>query len=146
MKNVLSFAGLALGLALLVTGCAGPENKLGRGLGNTLDLTQMSEIRRGVEQTAVFDSPAEAYTTGFIRGFDHEAARVGLGLYEVVTFPLPPYEPIFTHYVTTCYYGPESYHPGRYSDALFDTDTYIGFSGGDVAPYIMGSRFKIFDN
>ena len=42
--------------------------------------------------------------------------------------------------------GPESYKPSSYSDAMFDTDTYTGFSGGEVAPWIPGSRFKIFDN
>jgi hypothetical protein len=29
---------------------------------------------------------------------------------------------------------------------VFDTDTYMGFSGGDVAPFIPGSRFRVFDN
>jgi hypothetical protein len=29
---------------------------------------------------------------------------------------------------------------------LFDTDTYVGLSGGDVAPFMPGSRFKVFDN
>ena len=29
---------------------------------------------------------------------------------------------------------------------MFDTDTYTGFSGGDVAPFIPGSRFRVFDN
>jgi hypothetical protein len=41
---------------------------------------------------------------------------------------------------------PESYKPGLVSDALFDTDTYTGFSGGDVAPWFPGSRFSIFNN
>ena len=29
---------------------------------------------------------------------------------------------------------------------MFDTDTYTGFSGGDIAPFLPGSRFKVFDN
>ena len=41
---------------------------------------------------------------------------------------------------------PSSYKPGRYSDRLFDTDTYTGFSGGDVAPWVPGSRWSIFQN
>jgi hypothetical protein len=28
---------------------------------------------------------------------------------------------------------------------MFATDTNLGFSGGDVAPFIPGSRFRIFD-
>ena len=31
------------------------------------------------------------------------------------------------------------------SNPLFDTDTYTGFSGGDIAPFVPGSRFQIFD-
>jgi len=30
------------------------------------------------------------------------------------------------------------------SDPLFDADTYVGFSGGDVAPFVPGSRFSVF--
>ena len=40
----------------------------------------------------------------------------------------------------------EGFKPGRVSEGLFDTDTYMGFSGGDVAPFIPGSRFRVFDN
>jgi len=146
MKNLILVSVLAASLAALVTGCAGPENKLGRGLGNTYDIVELSDVRRSMEQAAVFDSPGDAFTTGAIRGFDHEVARVGLGIAEVVTFPIPPYEPVWTSYVSNDYSGPESYRPGRYSDRMFDTDTYSGFSGGEVTPFIMGSRFKIFDN
>jgi hypothetical protein len=32
------------------------------------------------------------------------------------------------------------------ADSLFATDTAIGYSGGDVAPFIPGSRFRIFEN
>ena len=53
---------------------------------------------------------------------------------------------MWTSYVVPGYVGPESYRPGLYSDAMFDTDTYSGFSGGDVAPFIPGSRFQVFDN
>ena len=42
---------------------------------------------------------------------------------------------------------PDSYKPGLFSDALFDTDTYTGFSGGDVAPWFpaAASRFSTTD-
>ena len=29
---------------------------------------------------------------------------------------------------------------------FLDTDTYVGFSGGDVMPLVPNSRFKIFDS
>ena len=73
-------------------------------------------------------------------------ARTGLGLYEMITFPFPPYHPIATKYFAPGPAYPESYKPGLISDPLFDTDTYTGFSGGDIAPFVPGSRFKVFDN
>jgi putative exosortase-associated protein (TIGR04073 family) len=132
--------------ALLTSGCAGPEQKFGRGMGNTFEVVRMGEMRRSVEQTAVFDSPGAGYTVGAVRGLNRSLARTGLGVYEVVTFPLPPYHPICTRYLSPDPAFPESYKPGLISDSTFDTDTYTGFSGGDVAPFIPGSRFKIFDN
>jgi len=138
-------AGAALAL-VFTSGCAGPEAKLGRGVGDVTEFARGGEMRRYVEQTAIFDSPGAGYTVGVIRGFDHTVAREGMGLYEIITFPLPPYDPILTRYVKPGPIYPESYKPGRISDGLFDTDTYTGFSGGDVAPFVPGSRFRVFDN
>ena len=132
--------------ALLTSGCAGPEQKLGRGMNNFYEIVRMGEMRRSIEQTAVLDSPDAGYTTGAVRGFDRSLARTGLGVFEIVTFPLPPYGPMFTSYLKPEPAYPESYKPGLASDSLFDTDTFTGFTGGDVAPFIPGSRFKIFDN
>jgi len=132
--------------ALLTSGCAGPEQKLGRGISNMYEVVRMGEMRRSIEQTSVLDSPGEGFTAGAVRGFDRSLTRAGLGVYEVVTFPLPPYHPVLTRYLKPDPAFPESYKPGLLSDALFDTDTYTGFSGGDIAPFIPGSRFKVFDN
>jgi len=137
---------VAVCAALFAAGCAGPEQKLGRGVSNSWDIIRLGEMRRTVEQTAVLDSPGEGYTTGMIRGFDRTVARTGLGLYEIVTFPIPPYDPIATKYFNPHPVYPESYKPGLISNPLFDTDTYTGFSGGDIAPFVPGSRFKVFDN
>ena len=150
MKHAKYFLAAAAAVALLTSGCAGPEEKLGRGIGNTFDITRGGELRRSVEQTAVFDSPGEAYTTGVIRGIDRSVERTGIGLWEIVSFPFPNhkdyYGPIDTARLSPVAPYPESYKPGLISDAMFDTDTYTGFSGGDVAPWIPGSRFTIFDN
>jgi len=130
--------------ALLTSGCAGPEQKLGRGMSNLYEVVRMGEMRRSIEQTSVFDSPDAGYTLGAVRGFDRTMARTGLGVVEIVTFPFPPYDPLFTSYLKPEPVYPESYKPGLISDTLFDTDTYTGFSGGDVAPFIPGSRFSVF--
>jgi hypothetical protein len=64
----------------------------------------------------------------------------------VATFPFPSYKPVFTNSVPIAPQYPESYKPGVISSSLFDTDTHTGFSGGDVAPFIPGSRFSVFDD
>ena len=140
---LLALAALA---AVLTSGCAGPEEKLGRGTSNMFEVTRLGEMRRNIEQTAIFESPSAGYTVGVVRGFDHTVARTAVGVYEVVTFPLPPYHPVLTGYIKPGPVYPESYKPGLISDSTFDTDTYMGFSGGDVAPWLPGSRFTVFDN
>ena len=143
MRNVISLLALA---ALFVCGCAGPEQKLGRGVSNTFEIVRMGDMRRSIEQTAIFESPSVGYTAGAVSGLNRTLARTGLGIYEIVTAPFPPYHPIWTSYLSPGPVYPESYKPGLISDTTFDTDTYTGFSGGDVAPYIPGSRFRVFDN
>ena len=103
----------------------------------------MGEMRRSVEESAVFDGN---YTTGLVRGFDRSMARTGVGLYEVVTFPFPPYHPVCTNYLSPEPAYPDNYKPGLWSESMFDTDTYVGFDGGDVAPFVPGSRFQVFNN
>ena len=134
-------AGIA---AAFIAGCAGPDQKLGRGLSNTAELVRWGEMRQCVEENAILKRPGYGYY-GVIHGFHRSLARAGLGLYEVVTFPIPSYDPIMTDSFSPDPVYPSSYKPGTISDPLFDTDTYTGFSGGEVAPYIPGSRFKIFD-
>jgi putative exosortase-associated protein (TIGR04073 family) len=146
MRSVVPFLTVAAMAALFTSGCAGPEQKLGRGMNNFYEIVRLGEMRRSIEQTAVLDSPGAGYTVGMVRGLDRSLARTALGAYEVATFPLPPYDPIFTRSLRPQPVFPESYKPGLISDPLFDTDTYTGFSGGDIAPFIPGSRFKVFDN
>ena len=131
------------GLVLVGAGCAGPEYKLGRGINNTTELIRGGEIRRSMEQSALFKGPDVAYTTGFIHGFNRSVARTFVGAYEIITAPFPPYDPVI-HPVNPVY--PDSYKPNLLSDSIFSTDTHLGFSGGDVAPWSPGSRFSIFDN
>ncbi len=155
-----------LGAVALTAGCAGPEKKLGRGLNNMTEFVRGGEIRRSMEQTYLWENTDSAYTTGFIRGFNRSLTRTAIGIYEVVTFPIPTYDPLLTS--TNRIYPdpnvrnrkypfggmvlsehptyPDSYKPGIVSDSIFSTDTALGFSGGDVAPMIQGSRFRIFDN
>ncbi len=146
MRRATVFLSLISLVTLFASGCAGPEEKFGRGMDNTFEVVRMGEMRRSIEQTAMFDSPGEGYTTGFIRGLNRSLARTGIGVYELVTAPIPPYGPVCTNYLSPRPVYPESYKPRLISDSTFDTDTYMGFPTGDAAPWFPGSRFNIFDN
>jgi putative exosortase-associated protein (TIGR04073 family) len=155
-----------MGALTLTVGCAGPEKKLGRGLLNTTEFLRGGEIRRSMEQTALWENTDSAFTTGFIRGFNRSVTRTAIGVYEIATFPFPNYDPLLTstnriypdpnvRNKTFPFGGmvlseyptyPDSYRPGLMSDSIFSTDTSLGFSGGDIAPMIQGSRFRVFDN
>lgn len=145
MRTTLSFLALTAAAGLLATGCANTEAKFGRGMMNLSEPMRMGEMRRSMEQTALFDGPDAAYGVGFIRGINRTLARTGVGLYEVVTAPFPPYDPVWTSYLSPRPVYPDSYVPTLVEDSSFATDTNLGFSGGDVMPFIPGSRFRIFD-
>ena len=144
MCKSITFLGAVAVVALLATGCAGPEKKLGRGMNNIGEVVRMGEMRRSMEQAGVFSGPQAARGHGMISGLNKSLARIGVGVYEVVTFPIPSYDPVFTTYLTPAPAYPDSYKPGLPSDPLHDTDTALGFSGGDIAPIVPGSRFAIF--
>jgi putative exosortase-associated protein (TIGR04073 family) len=128
--------------AVVLTGCAGPERKFSRGLSNVTEFARMGEIRRSVEQTALWDGTEQAYTLGFMRGLNRSLVRTGVGIYEIVTFPIPDYDPIF--FPEQPVY-PDANRPRFVSDPSWAPDSNLGFSGGDVAPHVPGSRFRIFD-
>ena len=81
-------------LALVMGGCAGPERKLGRGMNNLTEIVRGGEMRRSIEQTALWDGANIGYTTGFVRGLSRSLARTAIGAYEIVTFPIPSYDPL----------------------------------------------------
>ena len=146
MRNELKMLCVLVGAMIIIVGCAGPEKKLGRGITNVTEFARMGEIRRSVEQTALWEGTDSAYTTGFIRGFNRSVARTLIGAYEIVTFPFPSYGPIFTNTISPNPVYPDSYKPNLIEDQTFAPDTSLGFAGGDVAPFIPGSRFRVFDN
>jgi putative exosortase-associated protein (TIGR04073 family) len=135
-----------LGIAgVFASGCANVESKFGRGMANTFEIVRGGEFRRSVEQTALFESSDTAYSTGFVHGVDRSLARTGIGIYEMVTAPFPPYHPIFTDHFAPGPVYPDNYNPGLMADSMFSTDTYLGYGGGDVLPLVPGSRFQVFE-
>jgi putative exosortase-associated protein (TIGR04073 family) len=146
MRNISYLASLCALVALMGVGCAGPEQKLGRGLANSTEIVRLNEFQRSEEQAGIFEGTDVGISTGFVRGLDRTLARTGVGIYEVVTCPIPPYGPIWTDYLAPKPQYPDSYHPRKWSESAFDSDRMMGFSGGDVAPWVPGSKFRIFDN
>ncbi len=145
MEKTLPYLAVSLLAAALVSGCANTERKFGRGMSNMYEIVRGGEFRRTMEQTGLFDSPDTAYGYGFVRGLNRTLARTGIGVYEIVTAPFPPYDPVFTDYLSAHPVYPDNYTPNLMEDSMFATDSNLGFSGGDVAPMIPGSRFRIFD-
>jgi putative exosortase-associated protein (TIGR04073 family) len=141
--------------SLGLVGCSGPEKKLGRGFMNMTEFARGGEIRRSVEQSALWDGADSAYTTGVFRGFNRSMARTFVGAYEVLTFPFPSYDPnpkiaymlspnpLFPNMAPSY---PDSFKPGLMEDQTFAPDISLGFAGGDVVPMVPGSRFRVFDN
>lgn len=145
MHRLFAAVAAVLLVGFFAAGCAGPEKKLGRGMRNFYEVVRGSEMRATIEETGVFESPAEAYSTGLIKGFNRRMARTGIGIYEILTCPFPPYGPVCTNYLSPNPAYPDSYQPGLPASPTFATDSIIGFSGGDVAPMVPGSRFRVFD-
>ena len=99
---------------------------------------------RSVEQTALFDSPDTAYTTGFIHGLNRSLARTGIGVYEVGPGnSVPAVSPVL----------PLPQHPDQCvltiipqygaADSMFATDTYVGYGGNGKNVFLVsGLRFQ----
>ena len=166
MKQLLNLSAVVAVVVASGVGCAGPEQKFGRGMRNATEFGRLGEIQRSMEQTALWDGSQSTYTTGLIRGVNRSIARTAYGAWEMATFPFPPYGAQFTPkgYIapdysvgTTSYpYGglklpadpgyPTTNKPGLPSDPLFDAGGDLGFDGGTIGRSIPGSRFHIFEN
>jgi putative exosortase-associated protein (TIGR04073 family) len=148
MRNAFRFLSL-LAVPVILVGCAGPTEKFSRGVSNMTEFARLGEIRRSMEQASIFDPPGHGgVLNGVMTGINRSFERTGIGIYEVLTFPIPngkyrDYGPIF-HMSDPVY--PDSYKPDWLADTTLSPDTSLGFAGGDIAPFVPGSRFRIFDN
>lgn len=149
MRTTFSLLALFAVAATLGCGCANygsnVERKFGRGVANTAEIFRGGEFRRSVEQTSLFEGPDTGASFGFVRGVNRTLGRTGIGIYEVVTAPLPPFHPVATDHFAPGPVYPDNYQPGMMADSMFTTDSEVGFGGGDVLPMVPGSRFRIFD-
>lgn len=145
MRNVFPLLGLLAVAGLFTAGCAGPEQKMGRGIRNAGEIVRLGELRASMEQTTVWDSPADGITTGIVKGADKSLERTGLGLVEIITAPFPPYHPIFTKYIPAEPVYPDNYRPFLPDDPMYHTDQHLGFDGGNEFGFVPGSQFDVLD-
>ncbi len=145
-KSFTLLTAVVIGSALL-SGCAGPEQKLGRGIRNTCEIVRWSDMGRSVEQSSLFDSTEKGQTDGVVSGFSRTLARTGMGLVDVITFPIPypSYQAWGTNVVPAAVQWPDSYKPGNRGAQAMQTDDKLGFAGGTIMPWVPGNRFRIFD-
>jgi putative exosortase-associated protein (TIGR04073 family) len=148
MRNINSLLAFAALAALFTAGCAGPEQRLGNGVSNLTEFTRMGELQRSTEQYTLFD-PQAGLATGVIHGFDQSVYRTVAGAYQIVTFPAGNYltqSSFEQKYLPQGTPHPDSFPPGLPNMPTFQTDNYVGFSGGNIAPFVPGNRFSIFEN
>lgn len=83
------------GLSASVSVADNATRKLGRGLANTL--FGICEIPIQIQLMVEKEGSGAGATYGVVKGFGHFFMREGVGIYEVLTFPIPYpryYEPI----------------------------------------------------
>ncbi len=141
MRSILHFLAVLPIVALLTSGCINAQEKLGRGIRNTVEPVRMGELRNSMEQSAVWNSPAEGATTGVVNGVCRTAARTGIGIYEIITFPFPPYHPVATKYLSPNPSYPDNCAPGVANDPLYSTSHYIGYDTGSRFGFVPGCQF-----
>lgn len=69
------------------SGCGDCLQKLGRGFANCL--TFIMEIPQQISDVNKASGPLAGFTWGIVKGVGMAGLRAGVGIYEVVTFPLP---------------------------------------------------------
>ena len=89
LSVILLLSWVGVGLALDDNNCL---RKGSRGVANIG--TSFLEVFKSTEETFVQDGPVAAGTYGLAKGFAKGLLRFGVGIYEGVTFLIPPYDPV----------------------------------------------------
>lgn len=103
-------------------------------------------VRTFIGAYEVITFPIPDPTSGGAPSYDSMFTRNILGAGDVyIPGPFRSDQVLSLDFMTADPKYPTNYKPGLLSDSLFATDTALGFSAGDVAPMIPGSRFHVFD-
>lgn len=100
----------------------GPTRKLGRGLGNVA--FGVSEIPDSIFGVNYSEGNSAAWSYGLVRGVGRTFARLGYGLYEMATFPVPTvkgsYRPPYKSIIPWINGGYEEFPPELGWETRFD--------------------------
>ena len=99
-----------------------PVRKLGRGLSNVA--FGLTEVFSSIEQVNADDGNAASRSYGVVRGIQRTLVRLGVGVYEVITFPFPTmkgsYEPVLKRPIPWVQGGYEEFPPELGFETRFD--------------------------
>ncbi len=100
----------------------GPTRKLGRGLGNVA--FGVTEIPDSIFAVNYSEGNSAAWSYGLVRGVGRTFARLGYGLYEMATFPIPTvrdsYRPPYKSIIPWINGGYEEFPPELGWETRFD--------------------------
>ncbi len=100
----------------------GPTRKLGRGLGNVA--FGVTEIPDSIFSVNYSEGNSAAWSYGLVRGVGRTFARLGYGLYEMATFPIPTvkgsYRPPYKSIIPWINGGYEEFPPELGWETRFD--------------------------
>lgn len=100
----------------------GPTRKLGRGLGNVA--FGVTEIPDSIFSVNYSEGNSAAWSYGLVRGVGRTFARLGYGLYEMATFPIPAvkgsYRPPYKSIIPWINGGYEEFPPELGWETRFD--------------------------
>jgi putative exosortase-associated protein (TIGR04073 family) len=95
LSSWLLVTAIILGCSAMTCSADDAGRKLGRGFANTL--FGIAEIPMQIQATTAKEGGGAGATYGVLKGIGHFFMREGVGIYEILTFPIPYpkyYEPI----------------------------------------------------
>ncbi len=89
VRRVTCAAAVAAGLLMIAPSAwaQDPIHKMGRGMVNIL--TSWIEVPKQLDRGRREDNPLAGLSSGILKGVGLTLLRVGVGAYEIVTFPVP---------------------------------------------------------
>ena len=88
--RLLKSLSILAGAAVLLTGCASAEKKLGRGFNNLTEPFRMGELSRSYEQSYLWNGSDVGGSVGVIHGFNRTVGRYSIYGYPHQDYRISP--------------------------------------------------------